>query len=146
MAITRLTATHKPVLHIAETKNDGNPTVIGDSVDRAGWDQATFLVGVGQTDATVDAKVQEDDDPAFGSPADIAGAVISQVTAAGDNAEKVIEIDLSPAARKRYLRLLVTVGAGATGAALAVWCVLSKLNRSARDLAEADLEEDVIEA
>jgi len=146
MAITRLTTSRKPILHIAETKNNGNPTVIGGSVDRAGWDQATFLIGVGATDATVDAKVQEDDDPAMGSAEDIAGAAISQIAADGDNSEVVIEVDLSKAGRKRYIRLLVTVGSGADGAALAVWCLLSKLNRSAQDLAEADLEEDVIEA
>ncbi len=143
MAVANFSAANKPILHIAETKNNGNPSILnGGYVDATGWQRLAFLLGVGATDTTVDAKVQESDTGA--SWADVAGAAIAQILATGDTSECEINIDLTVAARKRYYRLLVTVGNGATGAALAVWAILSLYSPSAvADVGPADLEEVV---
>ena len=140
MAEPYLSDTHKPVLHIAETKNDGNPTVIGDYVDTWPWQRASFIIGVGQTDAIVDAKIQESDDGSSWS--DVPGAAITPIADDEDNSEVEITVDLTPAARKRFMKCLVTVGAGATGAALAVWGILWAYNaQGASEIGQADLEE-----
>jgi len=142
MATPYLSNTHKPILHIAETKNDGAPTIIDDYIDTRPWQRATFLIGVGQTDTTVDAKIQESDDGSSWS--DVPDAAITQIAADGDNSEVEITVDLTPAARKRYLKCLITVGNGTNGAALAVWCLLWSFNaQGASEIGPKDLEERV---
>jgi len=141
MGVANFSAANKPILHIAETKNSGSPTVIAD-VDATGWQRLAFLLGVGQTDTTVDAKVQESDNGT--DWADVVGAAITQIGADGDNSEVELDVDLTAAGRKRYYRLLVTVGAGTVGAALAVWAILSLYSaQAAADVGPADLEEVV---
>jgi len=143
MAVANFSAANKPILHIAELKNNGNPTILnGGYVDATGWQRLAFLLGVGQIDTTVDAKVQESDNGT--DWVDVAGAEITQIDADGDNSEVELDVDLTAAGRKRYYRLLVTVGAGATGAALAVWAILSLYNpQAAAAVGPADLEEVV---
>jgi len=142
MAIANFSAANKPVLHIAETKNNGNPTIIGSYVDAVGWQRLAFLLGVGATDTTVDAKVQESNNHVSWS--DVVGAAITQILGTGDNSEVEIDVDLTADGRKRYYRLLVTVGAGAAGAVLAAWAILSLYDpQAAADVGPADLEEVV---
>jgi len=133
-----LTDTRKVLLVVAETKNNGQPTLIVPALDTTSAKQASWLIGIGATDTTVDAKLQESADGSAWS--DIAGASFTQVAATGDNRELVAEIAIT-ATRKRYQRPLITVGAGATGAALAVWCVLGDYDPSALRWAMGDIEE-----
>jgi len=123
MTIPNFSAANKPILHIAETKNNGNPTILGGGyVDARSWQRVTFLLGVGATDTTVDAKAQESDTGATWS--DVPGGAINRIPATGDGSKCEINIDLTSTSRKRYHRLLVTVGNGTLGAALAVWAIL----------------------
>ena len=123
MTIPNFSGSNKPILHIAETKNNGNPTILGGGyVDARSWQRVTFLLGVGATDTTVDAKVQES---AEGSSwADVPGGAINRIPDTGEGSKCEINIDRTAPARKRYFRLHVTVGNGTTGAALAVWAIL----------------------
>ena len=141
MGVSNFSAANKPILHIAETKNNGSPTVIA-VVDATGWQRLAFLLGVGAVDTTVDAKVQESDNGT--DWADVTDAAITQIDADGDNSEVEIDVDLTADGRKRYYQLLVTVGAGAAGAVLAVWAILSLYNpQAAGSVGPADLEEVV---
>jgi hypothetical protein len=143
MAVANFSAANKPILHIAELKNNGNPTILGAGyVDATGWQRLAFLLGVGALDTTVAAKVQETADGT--TWVDVALAAITPLAATDDNSEIEIDVDLTAAGRKRYYRLLVTVGNGATGAALAVWAILSLYDpQAASDVGPADLEEVV---
>jgi len=143
MAVASFSPANKPILHIAETKNTGNPTILNCGyVDATRWQRLAFLVGVGALDTTLDAKVQESDNGT--DWADVAEAAITQLGADDDNSEVELNVDLTADGRKRYYRLLVTVGNGAAGAALAVWAILSLYSPSAAaDVGPADLEEVV---
>ena len=143
MAVANFSAANKPILHVAETKNDGSPTILnGGYVDATGWQRLAFLLGVGALDTTVAAKVQESADGTTWT--DVTGAAITPLAATDDNSEVEIDVDLTAAGRKRYYQLLVTVGNGATGAALAVWAILSLYNaQAAAAVGPADLEEVV---
>lgn len=138
----KLSDTMKPVLHIAETKNNGSPTAIS-NVNMTGWGHCSFLLGVGDLDTTLDAKVQESDDG--GSTwSDVSGKAISQLSASDDESILAIEVAATElSAATNLVRLLVTVGNGATGAELAVIAVLSNYSSSASAAAQADLEEVV---
>lgn len=136
--MANMTDSKKAVLVAAETKNSGSPTLIVPALDTTSAKQATWLIGIGATDATVDAKIQESDDGASWS--DITGAGFTQVTASGDNRELVAEIAVTTT-RKRYQRPLIVVGAGASGAALAVWCILGEYDASSLRWASGDIEE-----
>jgi len=123
MTIPNFSASNKPILHVAQMKNNGNPTILGIGyVDARSWQRVTFLLGVGTTDTTVDAKAQESDTGASWS--DVPGGAINRIPATGDGSKCEINIDRTAPARKRYFRLLVTVGNGTLGAALAVWAIL----------------------
>ena len=131
---------HRAVVTVHETKNNGNPTLRVAAVEVWGWKRAAWRLDVGAIDTTVDAKVQECNDLA--TWVDIATAAITQITALQDNRTVSIEIDCSAAARKRYQRLLVTVGNGASGAELLAECILDMWNTSGGALlAPAELAE-----
>jgi len=135
--MANLTDTLKVVPHLAETKNDGSPTVLANA-DTVGYRRATAVLYVGATDTTVDAKVQESDDKSSWS--DVADAAMAQLSATDDGSTVAFEV-AATSDRKRYLRLLVVVGAGATGAVLAAFWLLS--HPTATGVPPADLKEVV---
>lgn len=103
---------------VLNPQSGNNTTLNGSSVDMAGWDGAFFVVMVGATDTTVDAKLQDSaDDTTF---ADISGASLTQWSATDDNKAKAIDI-WRPS--RRYVRPVVTIGAGTTGAVVSVLAV-----------------------
>lgn len=83
----------------------------GNGVDMQGWDGVLFVLAVGAIDGTQDMKAQSDDNSGFSSPTDITGASITQVTATGD--DKLYLLDVWRPS-ERYVRAVVTNGAGAT--------------------------------
>lgn len=93
----------------------GVGTVNGADIDISGFSECAFHLDVGTVGAsgTVDAKVQEAADDGSGSPdtySDVAGTTITQITAT----DKTALISLNAEKRKKFLRLVVTVGTAAS--------------------------------
>lgn len=105
---------------IPQVKNGGAAS--SKFVDMQGWDSVDFLVAIGATDTTVDAKLQVSDNADGSSPTDIAGAAITQVSGTGDNRMAVISVKRDSIAG-RYVGCVVTAGSGTSGAAIAVTAV-----------------------
>jgi len=73
-----------------QTLNDASAT--SDWVDMSKFDEVVFVVAVGATDATVDAKLQEASDASGTGAADISGKAITQLGATDDNKQAVIRV------------------------------------------------------
>jgi len=93
-------------------KDNGAATVT--YADTAGFNRATFLLAVGATDITLDAKLTECA-TSGGNYADITGAAVTQITALGDDKVYAIEVSMR-GSRLRYLKPVITVGDGTLGA------------------------------
>lgn len=111
-----------------------NAAVNCSAIDRRGFDYATIKVVLGSTDAALTAlKIQESDDNSHYS--DVAGLDFSVSpatlpTATQGNSIFSFDIDLRP--RKRYLKPVITVGAGvANGAYVTVIATLSRAEQAA---------------
>jgi hypothetical protein len=100
---------------------------IDTQANNVNWTRATFFINVGAIDIAMTAlKVQECDtlagsytdctDTVFGS-----GSNPALPTASSDNKQFQITVT----GRKRYLKIVPTVGNGSTGAVLTVSCILS---------------------
>jgi hypothetical protein len=92
--------------------NHAAGTVNGPAIDRKGFEEALVVVnsGTNGTGGTVDLKIQESDVSGSGF-ADVDGAAFAQITEDNDNAVYVGRLDLT--GRKRYLRVVATVGTAA---------------------------------
>lgn len=111
-----------------------NASASPNSVDCAGWDYCEFHVSLGATDIALTAlKLQEADDNStfsdvvgtrFGTDTDMSGNASTLPTATSDDSMYIISVDSRK--RKRYLKPVITVGNGTTGAFLAVEAVLSR--------------------
>lgn len=115
-----------------------SPSVV---VDTAGYDQCTFVVQLGTTDAAMAAlKIQEadaiTDANTLTSGADVTGLVYgtstdpdsgstSSLPGASDG-DKLYAFHVSTKGRKRYLQLAATAGNGTTGTYLSALAILSK--------------------
>jgi hypothetical protein len=99
-----------------QTLNDGS--LVSEWVDMAKYRQVAFIVAVGATDTTVDAKLQYATDNQGTGANDITGKAVTQLTAAaGDNKQVVIEIAAEDMpADSGYCALVVVAGSGSTGA------------------------------
>lgn len=93
----------------------------GVGVDTSGWDGAIFYFLLGVTDGTFDLKIQRDDNSGFSSATDITSAALTQVTGTGDNLTYAIDV-YRPT--ERYLRSVMTTGAGATADVAGVLAIL----------------------
>jgi hypothetical protein len=94
-----------------------NNSVTSDWVDMSLYRKASFILNVGATDITVDAKLQEATDSSGTSAQDITGFAITQLTATDDNEQVVIEIDATEVSEDyTHVALVVTIGNGSTGA------------------------------
>ena len=118
-----------------------NASVVCASVDRRTFDYATFTIILGATDAALTAcKLQESDDNSTWS--DVSGLDYSVSpntlpTATDDNHLFGFEVDLR--GRKRYLRPLITVGSGTTGAFVTVIAELNRAEQTPHDAASRGL-------
>ena len=95
------------------------------AVDGNDFDEAEFTLYVGDTDIDVDFKVQESDASGSGF-ADITDAAITELGDSDDNKFVVINVNLVPGSRKRYLRGVLAVGDGTQGAYACGVCELRK--------------------
>lgn len=111
---TSLVQTIDPVAAGASTATNGA------AVDMQGWDGVVFVAMVGNTDRTVDQKVQSDDNSGFSSPTDITGAASTQVSATGDSKSYAIDV-WRPG--ERFVRHIVTSGAGGTATLIAGFAI-----------------------
>jgi len=93
-------------------------------VDCNDFDGAMFVLQVGTIDIAVNLKIQESDDDS--TYVDITGAAITALGADDDNKFCVIDVNMTPGSRKRYLRAVLTVGDGTAGADTAVLALLYK--------------------
>jgi hypothetical protein len=94
-----------------------NNSVTSDWVDMSLYRKVSFILNVGATDITVDAKLQEATDSSGTSAQDITGFAITQLTATDDNEQVVIEIDATELSEDyTHVALVVTIGNGSTGA------------------------------
>lgn len=104
-------------------------TGTGVAIDARGYTFATFFIGLGTTtgtSATVDMKVQSDDNSGFSSATDVTSAAITQVTAveSADNTLRVLVVDLKKVS-ERYIRSSITTGGTVTSVPVYVHVVLS---------------------
>jgi hypothetical protein len=117
MTTAQFTEEHAIVAAIdPQTLDDGS--LVSEWVDMSNYRQVAFIVSVGATDTTVDAKLQYATSDTGAGADDIAGKAVTQLTAAaGDNKQVVIEIaaDEMPAS-SGYCAVVVVAGNGTTGA------------------------------
>lgn len=117
MITTRFVEEHAIVATI-DPQTLNNTSATSDWVAVATYNRVVFLVNVGATDATVNAKLQSATDSSGTGAADITGkALTSALTATDDNTQVVLEItaDELPDATN-HCALVVTVGSGSSGA------------------------------
>jgi hypothetical protein len=100
-----------------------NPALANNTTYATAWVDSTkfyrlaFLLAVGATDTTVDAKLQQASDASGTGAADISGKAITQIVTANKQAWINLRgVEVGQA--KTYVRLLATVGNGTTGAQL----------------------------
>jgi hypothetical protein len=94
--------------------DDGSVT--SDWIDMSLYRKVSFIVNVGATDTTFDAKLQEATDDSGTSAQDITGFAITQLTANDDNKQVVIEIDATEISEDyTHVALVVTAGDGTLG-------------------------------
>ena len=91
--------------------------VTSDWVDMGKHDQVMFILNVGATDITVNAKLQSADDTSGTNNTDISGKAIAQIAADEDNSQWVITVRQDELnAGDVAVALVVTVGDGTAGA------------------------------
>lgn len=145
--------THKLVRVTSPAAIVDNASLTCQVVDTQGFRFARYVFWLGATDIALTAcKVQESDATssatALDTGADITGAVFGTSTDTGgstsvlptatdDNEFHAVEIDLR--GRKRYLNPVVTVGDGAAGGFVAVWCELYRGEITPTTLAQKGL-------
>ncbi len=79
-------------------------------LDMQGWDGVLFYLMLGVIDGTQDMQIESDDVVGFGGAANIAGAAIAQIAAAGDDTIAGVDV-WRPT--ERFVRCVVSNGAGA---------------------------------
>jgi len=103
-----------------QTLNNATSTSAYQDVSDA--ERVVFVLELGATDTTVDAKLVQATDASGTGAKDITGAAITQLAATDDNKQAMIEVQtnrLDINNGYRYVAAQVTVGAGTTGATLA---------------------------
>lgn len=94
-----------------------NGSVTSDWVDMSLYRKVSFILNVGDTDVTVDAKLQEAKDASGTDNQDITGFAITQLADTDDNEQVVIEIDSTDLSSGfSHVALVVTAADGTTGA------------------------------
>lgn len=95
-----------------------NTAVASDWLPMKNFNRATFILNLGATDITIDAKVQQATAVAGTNAKDVTGAVLTQIAALGDNKYMVIEVEadhMDVAGGFNHLQLSITVGDGTVG-------------------------------
>ena len=107
-------------------------TVNGAVVDTIGFDEAMIILdcGVLAATATLDVKIQEDDNLAFASPTDITGAAFTQKLT-GDSSKLFVGRVLLEGSRQRFIRAVAVQAVAAVDAGVSI-VLMSALNRPAQ--------------
>lgn len=88
-----------------------------DWVDMGKFSAVMFILNVGATDITLDAKIQSADDSSGTNAADITSLALTQVTANDDNKQFILVVREDQLnAGDTHVALVVTVGNGSVGA------------------------------
>lgn len=91
--------------------------VTSDWASMADFDFIDFIVNIGATDITVDAKIQSADDSSGTNNTDISGLAVTQLTASDDNKQVVLRVRSDQVnSGDTHVAVVVTVGNGTTGA------------------------------
>lgn len=94
-----------------------NASATSDWASMADFDYIDFIVNVGATDITVDAKVQSADDSSGTNNTDITNLAVTQLTATDDNKQVILRVRSDQLnAGDTHVAVVVTVGDGTTGA------------------------------
>jgi hypothetical protein len=94
-----------------------NAAVTSDWVSLKNFAQIMFVVNLGATDITVDAKIQSADDSSGTNNTDITGLAVTQLTDTDDNKQVILCVDESEVnSGDTHVAVVVTVGNGTTGA------------------------------
>jgi hypothetical protein len=118
-----------------------NASVVCAAVDRKTFDYANFLLILGATDANLSAcKLQESDDSSAWT--DVPGldfSVSPNALPSATDDNHVFSFDVDLRGRKRYLRPLITVASGTTGAFVTVVAALHRGEQTPKDAASRGL-------
>ena len=110
--MTILASENSSVIGIINPAERVNTTTNGTAIDLAKFHQAMFILQVGNTDATIDFKLQESATTSSGF-ADISGKAVTTFAATDDNKQAIINLDSSEMGNsKRYVRGVITTGSG----------------------------------
>ena len=110
--MTILASENGSIIGIINPSDRVGTTANGTAIDLAKFHQAMFLLLVGNTDATVDFKLQEYASTSSGFT-DISGKAVTTFTATDDNKQAIINLDSSEmGSSKRYVRGVITAGSG----------------------------------
>ncbi len=110
-----------PVVATIDPQLVDNATVSSDLVDMETRRRVIFVLAIGATDITVDAKVREAQDASATGEQDLSGKAITQLSATDDNKQVVIEVTAEElSAGFTHLSLDVIVGDGTAGAYVSV--------------------------
>jgi hypothetical protein len=95
-----------------------NAAYTSDWVDMGKFAQAMFILSVGATDITIDAKIQSADDSSGTNAADLPTAIaLTQIAATDDNKQYILTVREDQLnAGDTHAALVVTVGNGSVGA------------------------------
>ncbi len=111
--------------------NAGSPVVLDGAsitaitVDTAGYHSVAFVLTLGASDAAVTAfSLTESDESGSGFVAISNSTPGTLLTATDDNDLNIIHLNLRNAARKRYIRVVVTVADTGSGGAVSCLAVL----------------------
>lgn len=115
-----------------------NASLTVNEIDTKGFDYMTVTLYLGDTDiALTTMKLQETDTSGSGY-ADVTGGAFSSLPAATDD-NKFYRFFVPLQGRKRYLKPVITIGNGATGAFAAVWAELSRAEQAPDSATERGL-------
>lgn len=138
------------IMRLVECQLKNNGSVTSQAVDCRGFDYATVKAHIGATDIPLTAlKVTECDTSGgtyvdvtglrFGTDTNTAGATSALPGSTDDNKFWAFDCDLRY--RKRYIKVVATVGNGSTGANIAVWVELQRAEAAAETASERGYEE-----
>jgi hypothetical protein len=100
------------IVSVVNPVNNNNATANSAAIDMSKFHEAMFILLLGSVDSTTDCKIQESADGST-NWGDISGKAITQLGAADDNKQAVINLKTSEMT-KRYARAVVTSGNGTT--------------------------------
>lgn len=123
-----------------------NASYTSQVIDTLGFNYASILFMLGATDIALTALKVQESDTSGGVYTDITGANFATApatlpSATDDNKNFAVHINMQN--RKRYLKVVATVGAGASGAFLAALAILSRAEIVPSDAASRGCSQDL---